>query len=233
MRLLKHLTEAGISDIPREFWNEVRRKCQPFLKDWMYFAKRYKNKDHLPFLWRGMSTGGEWNIKNVRKDRKPDMSSPEFHKALDDMLMQVHKVRGRSQSMFTSGDYWMANRFGTKVAIVFPVGRYKILWNPKAEDIYYDGRSKYGWRNKSESDYMDYAMSMKVDRNDPEVRKELTKMMDNQNMQAIRNMADDYQTTGLEKAINSRNEIMIDCDQYLWIDEGWKVELTKIIKDWL
>ena len=227
MRLYKHLTEKSIQEEGIEdFWKLVQKKCKPFLKEWMPIQK---TGEMFP-LYRGMNeqdAGEKW----VRQDRKPEMSGRKFHTDVDNMMKQVHGVNGRTKAMFCTGDASATTAYGDAF-MVFPVGRYKYLWSGRIRDLYIDA-SKYGYHPNMMDWIVSTARKMNIDIYDPKegskAQKELRKMGQAQNTQALRDMMKYYYTKDLRKAIRSENEIMVQCESYLYLKDNWFMELEALV----
>ena len=227
MRLLKHLTERTMKEEGIEdFWKWVQKKCKPFLKEWMPLQK---TGEMFP-LYRGMNeqdVGEKW----VRQDRKPEMSGRKFHIDMDNMMKQVHGINGRTKAMFCTGDVDAVTPYGNAF-MVFPVGKYKYLWSGRIRDLYIDA-SKYGYHQNMMDWIVSTARKMKIDIYDSktgsQAQKELRKMGEAQNTQALRDMMKHYYTKDLRKAIRSENEIMVQCESYLYLSFKYFMELEALV----
>ncbi len=232
MRLQKHLNEAN--DVPQKAWDLIKKKCQPFLKEWIPVNKRLG--DFYP-LWRGMTrTGKEYGEKDVRGDRKPSDSSKEFHTEVNNIMRQVHKVAGRTSSVFVTGDPDQTFVYGEQ-HMIFPAGRYTYLYNPSIRDLFIDVSKRGYYRDinqgahalyRKRNDLRDDVISGKIDRE--EVIRELEKMVINQNRDILWRLIKEYKTSDLKKAISSHTEIMIQCESYIYVRSQWYDELQDLIE---
>lgn len=211
------------------WWDIIQRKCKPFLNEWMpYFKKEYIGaKKHAPFLYRGMNMGKEWGEKQVRKDRNPSDMGKDFHFDLDDMFDQKFHIKARSQTLFCTGDYHQTTSYG-EAYVVWPVGRYKVLWSPKVRDLYLDA-VKYGYVKNMDDAIRLEAIHRKLDYLDIDVQDELWKMFNFRNQEAIRRLVKDYKVGDIAGAIKSHNELMIECDSYIYVRTNWEVPLAETI----
>lgn len=131
MRLVNYLNESILKtfddfDIAMDF---VTKNCKPFLNDW---------KLSYGFLYRGMQkykNAPDAFVKSVRKDRDTMNMSGRLHKEIDQYFFDKFGIRGRSNAIFCSGEEYDVELYGP-AHIIFPVGRYKILWSPEVKDLY-------------------------------------------------------------------------------------------------
>jgi len=144
------------------------------------------NYDVFNFLlYRGIgSRDADFFTANVKLDnRKPKDIPQHAHNLLNDYFTEQFGEPFRN-SLFTSHSYSDASEYGNVYAI-FPKGKFTFCWSSKYSDLL-DLWRKFSLGVDSQSD--------NVDKN----------FMDN--------VADgDYQTSNLQKAIESNNEIMIRC----------------------
>jgi len=59
-----------------------------------------------------------------------------IHKALDIMFNKYYGWKARSNSIFCTGLRSDASEYGERVYLIFPVGKYKYLYNPYIPDLY-------------------------------------------------------------------------------------------------
>lgn len=96
--------------------DSIKRDCKPFLKEFMPIFKKWNG-----FLYRGMDEMDDFGKKSVRKNRIPMSTNPVIHKQIDDMMYKVHKIHGRSNSIFCTFDVDLAQGYGHP-CMIFPIG---------------------------------------------------------------------------------------------------------------
>jgi len=212
MRLQKHLIEATDGDVAENFWNVVQKKCKPFLREWLPIVERYPSKDW--FLYRGMKLSVPMGEKSVRINRKPMNSKEEFHKDVDDAMYKRFKIHGRKASIFCVGDEKEAESYGNPY-VIFPIGSYKYLWSPKIRDLF---------ANKEMFDYVTFRYT-----GDPKTYDIRQSELRERNKTAIDNMVKTYKTTGLEDAISSKFEVMVQCSSYMFLSASYSSYLQDVI----
>lgn len=114
---------------------KIYKDCAPFIRD---FIGPQKGKKSLQFLYSGRSISGnpEFIKKRVRKDRKPADIHPLVHDMLDKEFQNKFGYPARSSSLFVTSHIYTASSYGERVYLVFPIGKYKYLWNPEINDLY-------------------------------------------------------------------------------------------------
>lgn len=130
----KELSEKEWRDLYK-LWNLLYKKCKPFMKEFEKAVKVGVGTIDARYLFRGMRDRGNWSIENVRKDRMPKDSSIEFHEMMNDAFEDAFGVRARSESVFATTLFSEAKHYG-KVYIIFPMGKYKLIWSDEVEDLY-------------------------------------------------------------------------------------------------
>jgi len=182
------ISEAQFDDIDAAV-DEILHHCGPFLHESRrkgFLQRGMQGLDLTP--WDDKSV--PYVIKKVNKERVPrrgaGLNAIE-HKVVDDFLHDKLGIRGRSQAMFCIGQSEKGTQKASQFGtpyIVFPIGDFKYVWSPEVFDIF--GQLHY----KSE---------------DPEEqKKEIETWLKGKK----------YRTTGLDQAVKSANEIMIDCETY-------------------
>ena len=107
----------------------LEQRCRPFLKDW----KRCKSKK---LLMSGRKRVSSSFIGEIRKDRRPYMTLTPVHNIMDDVFEEKFGYRARSQSLFCSTLWNVAEGYGNPF-IIFPIGKYEIIWSDMIEDLYF------------------------------------------------------------------------------------------------
>ena len=127
MRLTQYINESMLNDNRVDkFIKDVKGDCKPFLST----VKNCKRR----ILYRGYN-GKLIDKKTVRKDRKPKDTPIKFHKNVDEIFFKKWGWRPRSGGLFVTGSVRFSSLYGPK-GIVFPVGKFKFLWNPNVHDLY-------------------------------------------------------------------------------------------------
>lgn len=113
----------------------IQKDCKEFLKE-IRGAKG--------MLSRIEGAKGEPILKRtVRSDRRPLDSKLERHEWFDDYFLKKFGWRARSNVLFTWGRRF--NIISLHDWLVFPVDKYKIVWNDDIVDLYDMGFSKDDW----------------------------------------------------------------------------------------
>ncbi|WP_300760234.1 hypothetical protein [Janthinobacterium sp.] len=110
-------------------------ECKPFI-----------DQSHGAFLYRGIQRPeGKFKMETpedyeyayrmtVRKDRRPLDTDIEDHRAVDEFLKLQYGIAGRSQTVFVTGDDYVAEGYG-EVFLILPRGEFKFLWSPDIGDL--------------------------------------------------------------------------------------------------
>lgn len=122
--------------------NELESKCGSFLNE-------LKTKKSLP-VFRGVRSKEKTNIKNLFykksiKNRVPKDTPHEIQDSLDQLFLQYFDIEPRSNGVFTTKNYGVAEGYSTDYSgeelsggtyIFFPIGNYKYIWNPRFDDLF-------------------------------------------------------------------------------------------------
>lgn len=174
-------------------------KCKPFIKD--YKKTGFTNGDM--WLFSGRKYDGDITVKSVRKDRNPKDTPKIVHDLVDDYFEDKFGYRPRSESVFTTGLKNEASRYGM-VYLIFPIGKYKILWSSMVEDLY----------QKLENNISLYLAS--------------AGQITTTEKQIVYQILGTYKQGDLKGAIIEWREVMLHCDKYIMIS----VELERTLRDW-
>lgn len=151
-------------------------------------------------LYDGRKT--TYATKNVRKDRRPLTSTREIHEYADEWFDKKFGFKARSTTMFSFGKLprsSLLTQYGTP-CIVFPVGSVRYVWSPKVRDL---------------------VVSMPIERwvdqgyKGEELRTLVNEFLEKQ----------EYRDDGLDEAINTVHEIMVECDKYYAFEYSNKMDL--------
>ena len=216
----------------------VYTHCMPFIKDLVKGRYNYltKNQD---LLHSGRKGSDPIIKKNIRTNRKPSDMDMDLYNYYDKTFYKKFGIKGRSGSLFCSGDSHMAGGYGDTNYIVFPVGKYEILWSDEIRDLYKNPYSDM-IIDRYLNIYYDQRILMLDDPSiNPDValkkypydffstsdtysiKKEFNKTMDEK-------IFSTYQTGNLMKAIDSHHEIMMQSKGFVglkWIDFNAKIKI--------
>lgn len=130
MRLYNHLNESTPIEDFDHFTELVERDCQPFLRELKKENKIYS------MLYSGRRNTEPFFMGKVRKNRTPKDIPEEAHTWFNSFFKKKFGIRARSESLFITGDLGLSKSYGNRSYMIFPIGRYKILWNPEIEDLF-------------------------------------------------------------------------------------------------
>lgn len=224
MRLQQYLTEE--TDYTAiNAWELIKRKCKPFLKEWLPIVKR---NNEAYWLYRGMKkTGQDYGIKDVRQNRKPMDMPAKPHKLLDDLFLQKFRFRARSQGVFISGDIRQTFAYG-ETFMIFPVGQYKYVWSDKIRDLSID-IYKHEYQEENSVTYERELRKSPDLKGTPEVMAEIEKMVKARNRDVIWRVVGMYHSDNLGLALKDKKEIMFGCESYVYVPVNWSDELEEVI----
>ena len=215
MRLIHFLNEAAYSE---EEILEIKKNIQKECKPWINASKGY-------IVWRGQTKPKSKTGKfKVRKNRKPLDTPIDVHKELDAIFKKHFGWKSRSEGLLATGDKTVAGSYGVPFQI-FPIGKFRFVWSKNVHDLY--GRyvefmSKQGlvyggggeWK-QFPGDHPVYDPKKVVMSNDLYLNKK--ELASHQNI-VFKQLDDlikkEYSDKDIVRAINSQNEIMINCDEY-------------------
>jgi len=192
------------------FITNILRDCQPFLRDLDLKNPR--------FLYSGRKRDTDWFEQKVRSDRQPKDLSKDIHKDFDDEFLKQFGWRPRSNGLFCTGEEASAYEYGNTF-MIFPKGQYKFVWSKRIWDLYIhikkisktttssrEGNVLYQYiYNKVAKEIHDAGDTPDEGFFD-EVTKEYNKL--------IISIVESYKSTNITEAIDSKHEIMINCQTY-------------------
>lgn len=186
----------------------LERDCMPYLK-------ATQGKGFLRRGIKGLSKIGshtaldsegnemEYGIKTVRSDRQPLDTTRERHDIIDAWFNDKFGIRARSECVFAGGEAMETSDlkiYGTP-CIIFPIGPIEYVWSHYVEDLMVNMRVSSG------------------DKEIDEFKAAVRKWLDEHN----------YQTTGLDDAVEGRNEIMVKCGSYYAFPVEYSYQLKKAL----
>ncbi len=210
MRLIHYLKEdEEVTNIKKK----IHKECKPFLNA----SKGYS-------LWRGMWGKDKIGKFKVRKDRKPLDTPLEVHKELDKIFTKNFGWPARSSGILTTGDKTVAGSYGNAYQ-VFPIGKFRFLWSNNVHDLYgryveFMTQQRLSYAGGGDWEYFkDPNQKIVISDKMYLSKKELAvhqKIVFKQLNDLIKK---EYSNKNLDRAILSKNEIMIDCKEYYAIQE--------------
>ena len=236
MRLQKYINENLKADEIESIKKFVKKNCQYHIN----LVK--KNKVQDPFFYRGMNKSKKVILGNTRKDRKPKDTNPVIHNLTDKIFKKLFGWKARSQGLFVYPISEPAE-FYANVYMILPIGKYDYLWAPEVHDLYKDL-----YQIDSFFNIFSYPDEGERAETFEELFKFATKtwkrMPDNLNTlkkfiyvteKKLETILDRYYTNkDFKNMMNSKSEIMINCDKYLALKNVYtKKTKNYIIKELL
>ena len=209
MRLIHYLKEDIFDAIEmKEIKSKIHKECKPFLNA----SKGYT-------LWRGMYRKPDYGKFKVRKDRKPLDTPADVHERFNKIFTKNFGWPARSSGLLATGDKTVACSYGNAYQI-FPIGKFRFIWSKSVHDLYgkyVESMTKFGITYIGGGKWRDITKEPKgvVKPEDLYLSdKELAVYQNKVFKQLDDLIKKEYNDKNLDKAINSRNEIMIDCKEY-------------------
>jgi hypothetical protein len=214
----------------------IKRHCQPWLK---------QSGNRMVYRGTEAKTSAPAFVKPVRKDRKPRDSTQAQHEFMNKIISICGGVANRSNSAFVTGDSFVTG-YGD-IYVVFPVGDFHYTWSKKVYDFYDFDWGEYYKLDELKVKYkpiydkiISYYNMDDYKNSEEEILKKYKKQIDNafahemylitrRSPESIQWSLDNYDLDkikkhklficdqGLEQAIESEHEIMVACDQLLYI----------------
>lgn len=201
MRAYELLTEQSkIKDV-KKF---ITKHCQPFLKE----IGGMENI-HEYVLYRGSKNISDDNlIIPAVNNRPPTNSSKILHNVINKAMQTAGIKARRDNSLFVTGNMGEAEQYG-EVYVVIPIGSFEISWSNKIKDFYID-IVDYADEFTSADDISDFEeFHYEIDR-------ETINLYEDDLLKFVKKY---YKKKNLQKAIKSKNEIMILAEKYFLIKE--------------
>lgn len=105
----------------------IQNNCKKYIKEYIRNGK---------LLWSGRKKKEPYyNIKKIRKDRRPTDTPIRIHNLLDDYFEKHFGVRLRSNSLFCYTNMYDVLKYGEPY-LICPVGDYETYYHPKVHDLY-------------------------------------------------------------------------------------------------
>ena len=151
--------------------------------------------------------------RKIRTDRQPMSTQIDVHRALNRWFEKEMGWPARS-GMFVFGEKGRssAQGYGGKSCLVFPVGKFSYCWSPLVRDLYEKVDGEVNHRNDVADEFKNSQGGVDMDKLDDYMRQFK------------------YTNNHLDKAIETENEIMIDCEEALFIEYHALYQVTDIKK---
>jgi len=213
MRLIHFLNEDIFDVIELK---DIKEKIQKECKPWLIASKGYP-------VWRGMRNPASGKFK-VRTERKPLDTPLDVHIKLNEIFKKHFGWQCRSEGLLTTGDRTVASSYGNAHQI-FPIGKFRFVWSKNVHDlysIYVELISKQGITYAGGGDWKQTNLPKQQDPKTLVVKSDdlyLSKKELASYKNIIFKQLDDlikkeYSDKNIVQAINSLNEIMINCKEY-------------------
>jgi len=187
MRLQQYITE-GVSvkyDDIYDIIPLIKRDC-----------KKWINESNGQFAFRGMKNKPLFIKHDVRKNRKPKDTSKSQHELMDNVMNDKFGWHPRSEGLFCSGDMMSTTDYGVPY-MIFPIGDYRYVWNPKVKDSFLDTSNFSSW----------WVQLLSIAIEDKFLNKFIME-------KSTKKMLKGYIDTGLSNALRRDNEVMVECKEY-------------------
>jgi len=222
----------------------VYTHCMPYIKDLVKNGYSYlKKSDDL--LYSGRKDDQLVINKYVRNDRNPTDTNYDLHLLYDKEFYKLFKVKSRSNAIFCTGSYISAGGYGNNVYIIFPAGKYEVVWSDNIRDLYSSDADRIIARWKSK--YKIHRDRKLIKTNLSDIDKELKKLPYNfiENLSSIpdnnefkkglmkelhKEIFSTYHKGDIMKAINSNHEIMLTCKYYIGLKY---IDFNRTIKQYI
>lgn len=206
MKFKQYLTENQNLSI-KDTLQMLYQQCMPFIKDIVRGGYSYYTKNH-DLLYSGRNENKPVFIKTVRKSRKPSDTNYDIHLLMDKLFHEKFGIKGRSQTLFCTGDSGTAGGYGWFSYMIFPVGKYKALWSDEIRDMY-------------KNPYLDQIIDSYIPIINAEVDKKVKDSLKKELEDEIyKKILPTYHVGNIMKAIQSGNEIMIDTKRFIALRWG-------------
>lgn len=206
-RLTNYLNEESFM---LEKIKELLQDCRPYIND-------LKRTNHFPnrMLYSGRSSNTIFIQRKVRKDRKPKDAPKVVHETLDQLFYNEFGIKARSQTLFTFPTWSNASYYGNPY-IIFPIGKYEIIWSDKISDLYGDMVDTLKDIAKPEDEGFINIVDAEWDRIN--VDKGLATQLANWIYENFP-INKFYRKGRLNNALKLNSEIMVYCDEWVGVQE--------------
>ncbi len=215
MKLYNYLNENKLyNDDIYLLKQTLHEKCSYFL-----------NECNGYWLLRGVSGSHMWGIRTIRDNRKPKDNTLQLHNIFDKTFYDMFGWRARSNSVFCTGSISVTNDYGEPY-LIFPIGKYNFIYSKHIQDLYLSLIKPKGkvldiinyykifdYENVNQFNWIDiFDKSFRKKNNiDDKVVIDLTKDICSLYKKNVK----------ITEAINSYNEIMMNCKEYVEIERDY------------
>lgn len=122
------ITSALELQTPEDYhlvYNFIMTNCSDYL--------RIMQDTHSP-LYRGMSSDINAFIGEINHRSKTNLG-PRLTQIINNKIHELGLVANRTNSIFTSGNHWMASEYGSDTYAIFPFNTSKFTWSPSSADL--------------------------------------------------------------------------------------------------
>ena len=238
MRLQQYINEAaGDKESIQLLLQELYTKCMPFINDLVRGGWNYTLKGNN-LMYSGRDAN-DWLFFHgiVRKNRRPFSTNKYEQVFLDDLFKKKFGWKARSNAIFCTGSYSAADSYGKPFSI-FPIGKYKFLWNKDVPDLFtsFDFRDiKDTFINKhrkelsgkyKRAEYYDFTTDLytKLDRNTP--------VWKQYEQEVYTSFIITYTNKNIVLAIKEKNEIMVNCKEYIAVNPNHEKNVKMYISEY-
>jgi len=130
MKFYSYINETNDTD---KIIDIMIKKCKPFLNEIKNIPDVLDGKY---YLYSGRDKNDKYFTQKIRKDRQPLNTPKEVHDFLDKHFQKIYGIKLRSNSLFCTLNRSDASSYGSTY-IIFPIGKYKIFFNPNVLDMVY------------------------------------------------------------------------------------------------
>ena len=216
MRLHQHLitelTEANLYKII----DILEDKCFVYLNE-LSSKGRINN-----LMYSGRKSNDSYMIKKIRKDREPKDSDQKSHDMMDSLFNKKFGFKARSNVLFATGDISTALSYG-RIYTIWPVGQYKFIYSNHVTDLF-----DVLQRAKKIDTITFIKLILHLLLNPKKGVENKTVDYDKDKVNKILNT---YKDDDIYKAINSGNEIMINCKEYVAISNPYTEKLIEYVNN--
>jgi hypothetical protein len=208
--------------------SRIYNDCQPFLTESGFNIERGEPRSAL---WRGQggaASGPAFLKFDSRVGRSSSDTFAPIHKLLDDWFKQQFGFPYRSAGVFTTGRKQTAHAYGP-LFLFFPIGPFKFVWSDDVHDAFsfFDG-SKFGEDPQviMTEKYMKWFMVDEIHAHDDS--NELFQEYITELRTALkRGEKFGYADSNLKAAIQSHDEVMIQCSSYYLLYDQFPHSATR------
>jgi hypothetical protein len=190
---------------PPDLKKFLQTECSSFMNSIGDNGLLYRGASNLGSAVGKFESGGTtFSVykRSVRKDRVPLEMDRRVSAIIDNWFDKHFGFKARSQALFCYGEGGRLNAetYGSKQCVIFPIGRFSAVWSPKIGDLFLHVEEEiFTTRKEIAPEYATVGGSPSPI--------EIGEWMDTLQ----------YTKNHLDKVTHSDSEIMVDCDEVLYI----------------